>query len=67
MPVRFGVPIAELIRRQATAAIRQLTGGVRPTHVARGARGTVWRWIRTGSSGRADHDGRGPRAGGRPR
>ena len=36
VPTRFGVAIDDLNRRQAAAAIRQLTGGVRPTHVARG-------------------------------
>ncbi|MCY3748929.1 MAG: hypothetical protein OXG64_06500 [Chloroflexi bacterium] len=36
VPARFGVGIGDLNRRQAAAAIRQLTGGVRPTHVARG-------------------------------
>ncbi len=36
VPARFGVAIADLNRRQAAAAIRQLTGGVRPAHVARG-------------------------------
>ncbi len=36
VPARFGVAIGDLNRRQAAAAIRQLTGGVRPAHVARG-------------------------------
>ncbi|MCY4111424.1 MAG: hypothetical protein OXF96_05745 [Chloroflexi bacterium] len=36
LPVRFGVAVGEITRRQAAAAIRQLTGGVRPAHVARG-------------------------------
>lgn len=36
VPARFGVVVADLNRRQAAAAIRQLTGGVRPQHVARG-------------------------------
>ncbi len=36
LPVRFGVAVGDITRRQAAAAIRQLTGGVRPTHVARG-------------------------------
>ncbi len=35
LPVRFGVEAGELTRRQAAAAIRRLTGGVRPAHVAR--------------------------------
>ena len=35
LPVRFGVDAGELTRRQAAAAIRRLTGGVRPAHVAR--------------------------------
>lgn len=36
LPVRFGVAVSDITRRQAAAAIRQLTGGVRPAHVARG-------------------------------
>ncbi len=36
LPVRFGVAVGDITRRQAAAAIRQLTGGVRPAHVARG-------------------------------
>ena len=36
VPARFGVAIGDLNRRQAAAAIRQLTGGIRPPHVARG-------------------------------
>ena len=36
VPARVEVPLGELTRRQAAAAICQLTGGVRPTHVARG-------------------------------
>lgn len=36
VPVRFGVAVGEITRRQAAAAIRQLTGGVRPAHIARG-------------------------------
>ncbi len=36
VPARFGVAVGDLNRRQAAAAIRQLTGGVRPPHVARG-------------------------------
>ena len=35
LPVRFGLEAGELTRRQAAAAIRRLTGGVRPAHVAR--------------------------------
>jgi len=36
LPVRFGVAVGDITRRQAAAAIRQLTGGVRPVHLARG-------------------------------
>ncbi len=36
LPERFGVEAGELTRRQAAAAIRRLTGGARPAHVARG-------------------------------
>ncbi len=36
LPVRFGVAVSDITRRQAAAAIRQLTGGVRPAHIARG-------------------------------
>ena len=36
LPVRFGVAVSDITRRQAAAAIRQLTGGVRPSHIARG-------------------------------
>ena len=36
LPERFGVAVSDITRRQAAAAIRQLTGGVRPAHVARG-------------------------------
>ncbi|MCY3913497.1 MAG: hypothetical protein OXG43_09645 [Chloroflexi bacterium] len=36
LPVRFGVAVSDITRRQAAAAIRQLTGGVRPAHLARG-------------------------------
>ncbi|MCY3957408.1 MAG: hypothetical protein OXG65_03845 [Chloroflexi bacterium] len=36
IPARFGVVVGDLNRRQAAAAIRQLTSGVRPRHVARG-------------------------------
>ena len=36
LPVRFGVTVSDITRRQAAAAIRQLTGGVRPAHIARG-------------------------------
>ena len=36
VPVRFGLAVSDITRRQAAAAIRQLTGGVRPAHVARG-------------------------------
>ena len=35
LPMRFGLEAGELTRRQAAAAIRRLTGGVRPAHVAR--------------------------------
>ena len=35
VPARFGEVVADLNRRQAAAAIRQLTGWVRPQHVAR--------------------------------
>lgn len=41
VPARFGVAIDDLNRRSAAAAIRQLSGGVRPTHVARG----TWHWV----------------------
>ena len=36
LPVRFGVAVGDITRRQAAAAIRQVTGGVRPAHIARG-------------------------------
>ena len=59
VPARFGVAIADLNRRQAAAAIRQLTGGVRPAHVARG----TWHrvavdpdWIERPRGSRQGHD-----------